>query len=230
MVPPLVFTHQPADKAVVVAGGGDTTGGVGVADRAVIACRRPARRHSTAAVDAAAHQADVANRAVTGIAEQADLVRAGPVDIEVRDRVTQAVEHAGELRRAVADGHEARAAVPASGGRSVDVRAQHIVAGQGGAIAVDVLQLVRVQDDVVIGRPRGTCGRARIRTQDDAAADVPPRPEGRAWSGCRRWPRRWWKSRRQGGGQRRRAQAAAAGNRAIVGAIAGRLARVAVSQ
>src|SRR6185437_8331395 len=133
------IAHQSADMAGARAIAVDIDRGIHVVDDAA-AVGNTRQRAGIAAAD----QPDVPDRRAIEVVEQARAVVGGKTDGETVDDVIQPVEHAGESVAAAAvdhaDGLEARAAQerdPTARAAGVDVRAQHVVACQ---VAADALQ------------------------------------------------------------------------------------------
>ena len=139
---PVVGSHQSAHVGIL---GNDGACGVAGADAAfVLACQGA---HVPEAVDLHAGQAQVTHHpADAHVAQQAHVVGAGAVDVQVGDGVAAAVDDGGELVAAIPDGFPACAvvvvgivgAVAGGAGVEVQVRGQLVAAapvalGAGGA-------------------------------------------------------------------------------------------------
>ena len=110
------------------------------------------RPHQTADVIPARNidvlQPHLTQRCATGVAKQADKVCGSPVNKQATDHMPQPIKHALEtIAVSTTKRIKPRTAVPACGGAGINIRAQHIVAGQP---AVDGLQGVYVGNDGVV--------------------------------------------------------------------------------
>ncbi|KAF1855028.1 hypothetical protein Lal_00008405, partial [Lupinus albus] len=133
-----------ADQAAdLVAGAGDVATGGGIGDgAAVVGAHQPTadqRTDTVVAGDTAAHQLDVGQGRAGGVAEQADVVGARPVDGQAAEAEALSIEAAGEAAGVAAQGLEARCtpdigvvtvAAGSKRGAEVEGGAEPVVAGQ----------------------------------------------------------------------------------------------------
>ena len=139
-----------------------------VADRGGALDLARERAAAFVAVDGDAFEADAVDRRVLDVAEEADAASVGiagrrVVEREAGDLVPAPVERAGERLRGGAERRPGRAG-------EVDVRAEAVVAGEGGGVVADGLQLgargderaERGRDGAVVVREDGRGGAARV--------------------------------------------------------------------
>ena len=171
----VIVVPQQATDALVP---GHVAGGVSVAERAGIA-KSYQLPYVVVAGYGPSQQSYIAQHvAGTGKSEQADIILCGTVDDEVADRMPQSVELSGEASRAGAYRREARAGVPATGRRGIDVVGQAVEISKHPR-AAHALHAVNV------GQPIGiSCRSVAAQCTNERAAGNAEIIGSKAWKCC----------------------------------------------
>ena len=117
-------------------------------------------------------QPHLAQGCAVGEAKQTCMVGCIPINKQTTDHMPQPIEHATKSIGVIPNRHKPGTAVPACRGAGINIRPQHIVAGQ---TAVDSLQLLQSEDDV-IGVGAIACGdgtRGQVMAVKDLIARQP---------------------------------------------------------